>query len=336
MKNKLFETIENFSRCSLLVVGDIILDEYIWGKATRLSPEAPVPVLEVARYSYIPGGCGNVASNIKALGGDVKLVSVIGEDIHSELLKDTLNQKGIDTSLLIKDKDRATTVKTRLIAHNNQQLARADREIRTPISCETEQKILDNTLSVIEKVDLVILSDYAKGVLTPYITSKIIETAKNFGKKVLIDPKGTDYHKYSGCGVITPNRLEAEIAVNSSKDTTPEILAEKLRSVIDAEYILITLGEDGVLLSCVNETERFPAVNSEVYDVTGAGDSLISALALGMASANGDIKTSIVLGNYAAGVAVRKIGTTAVSAEELKNLIDYDFRLKESEISSAI
>lgn len=320
----------------MLVVGDIILDEYIWGKATRLSPEAPVPVLEVARYSYIPGGCGNVASNIKTLGGDVKLVSVIGEDIHAEVLKDTLNQKGIDASFLIKDKDRSTTVKTRLIAHNNQQLARADREIRTSISCETEQKILDNVLSVIEKIDLVVLSDYAKGVLTPAVCLKVIETAKNYGKRVLIDPKGLDYSKYSGCSVITPNRLEAEIAANLPKDTDAVMLAEKLRSVIDAEYVVITLGEDGVLLSSVNETERFPAINSEVYDVTGAGDSLISAMALGMASTNGDIKTSIVLGNYAAGVAVRKIGTTAVSAEELKNLTDYDFIVKESEISPAV
>jgi len=328
IREKLFKIIDKYSQFEILVVGDIILDEYIWGKATRLSPEAPVPVLEVNKYSYIPGGAANVANNITSLGGKVSLLGVIGDDIQGTVFKDTISKTGIDYSGLIEDKTRPTTVKTRLIAHNHQQLARADREVKDPISKETQDKILGTVKSMISKIDLILLSDYAKGVLTFELVQNIIQLAKSKNKIVLVDPKGLDYSKYNGVDLITPNRLEAELATKSPSGTAPELLAESIYKNIKIENILITLGEDGILLYSDKIIKTLPAVTSEVYDVTGAGDSLISALALSIPASELDYEISVMLGNYAAGVAVRKTGTTAVTVAELKNIIEHDLMQK--------
>ncbi|MFH0702392.1 MAG: D-glycero-beta-D-manno-heptose-7-phosphate kinase [bacterium] len=321
-KEQLFNIIDKFSNYSILVIGDLILDEYIWGKASRLSPEAPVPVLEVNKYSYIPGGAANVANNISALGGKVVLIGVTGDDFQAEQLINTLKNNNIDYSKIIKDKNRLTTVKTRLIAHNHQQLARVDREEKNFIDENTEKEIIYKISEIINFVDLVLLSDYAKGVLTHSLIEKIIKLAKINNKPVLIDPKGLDFTKYTGTTLITPNKFEAEQATKSPENTPPEILAELVFNQVKAEHVLITLGENGVLLYSDNEVKTIPAVTSEVYDVTGAGDSLISAVALGILASDGDFETSVILGNYAAGIAVRKIGTAMVLPQELKNIIE--------------
>lgn len=322
-KTRLFNIIDDFNKCRVLVVGDIILDEYIWGKANRLSPEAPVPVLEVDKYSYIPGGAANVANNIRALGGNVTLAGVVGADSQADKLNEILEEKGIENSCLINTVERPTTVKTRLLAHNRQQLVRFDREVKNPVSPNVEAKLLDKLLANIEHQDLILISDYAKGVLTESVLKKIIELARNCNKPIMVDPKGLDFTKYTGVTMITPNRLEAETATKSPSGTKPEELAAKLRKQLDVQHVLVTLGEDGILISSKDKEKTIPAVTSEVYDVTGAGDSLISGISLAMIASNGDLETSVQIGNYAAGVAVRKIGTTAVTPEEVKGIIEW-------------
>jgi len=327
-KNKLFQIIDVFKGCNVLVVGDIILDEYIWGKANRLSPEAPVPVLEVEKYDYIPGGAANVASNIKSLGGNVSVAGVLGQDSQADTLKNILEQNGIESSCLIKSEDRHTTVKTRLLAHNRQQLVRLDRESKEPINEEIEQDLMKNIQEQVKNADLILLSDYGKGVLTESFLKKLIALAKEANKPVLVDPKGLDFRKYSGVFLITPNRLEAEMATKSPHGTKPEILARKLRKQLDVRHVLITLGEEGVLFCDGEKTKTMPAVTSEVYDVTGAGDSFISAISLAMIASKSNLEPSVKIANYAAGVAVRKIGTTAVNVPELKNIIKMHFMSK--------
>lgn len=322
--NNLFNIIDKFCDYTVLVIGDIILDEYIWGKASRLSPEAPVPVLDVQKYSYIPGGVANVAGNIAALGGKCILTGIIGDDYQAEILSNTLKRTSINFSDIVKDASRPTTVKTRLMAHNHQQLARADREVKSPISSGIEEELFNKINTHIDKVDLLLISDYAKGVLTTNLTKKLINLANLYNKPVLVDPKGLDFTKYTGAKLITPNRLEAEIATKSPSGTAPDILAKRLADQANIQHILVTLGEDGILLSSQGRTQIFPAVTSDVYDVTGAGDSLISALALSLSASGNDIESSVKIGNYAAGVAVRKTGTTSVTAYELKNIIEHD------------
>lgn len=321
-KNKLFQVIDEFKGCRVLVVGDVILDEYIWGKANRLSPEAPVPVLEVGKYDYIPGGAANVASNIKSLGGQVSIAGVVGEDSQADTLKDILEQNGIESSCLIKAENRPTTVKTRLLAHNRQQLVRMDRESKKPITRRIEQDLITNIESQIGNTDLILLSDYNKGVLTESFLEKVISLAKAASKPVLVDPKGLDFRKYSGVTLITPNRLEAETSTKSPAGTEPEVLAQKLREQLDVKHVLVTLGEEGVLFCDGEKSKTLPAVTSEVYDVTGAGDSFISTIALSIIASNEDLEASVKIANYAAGVAVRKIGTTAVTVSELKKIIE--------------
>lgn len=321
-KEKLFNIIDNFKNYKILVLGDIILDEYIWGKASRLSPEAPVPVLEVSKYSYILGGAANVAGNIKTLGGKIALAGIIGKDSQADKLEEILSDKNIDVSCIIKDENRPTTVKTRLITHNHHQLVRYDREVKTEIDENTEQNLLNKISDSIESIDLILLSDYAKGVLTENLTQEVIKLGKLYKKPVLVDPKGLDYSKYSGATLITPNRNEAESATKSPSGTSPEFLAQKIKNQLELDYVMVTLGEEGILLYSDKAKKQIPAVASEVYDVTGAGDSLISGISLAFLASEGDVETSMKIGNYAAGVAVRKIGTTAVTPRELKHIIE--------------
>lgn len=332
-KEKLFKIIDKFKNYKILVIGDIILDEYIWGKASRLSPEAPVPVLEVNKYSYILGGAANVANNIKTLGGSVCLAGIIGQDSQADKLYEILTKNNIDSSCIIKDLNRPTTVKTRLITHNHHQLVRFDREVKDEISENLEQALLDKVTQSIDSIDLILLSDYAKGILTTNLTNRLINLARLHKKPVLVDPKGLDYKKYSGATLVTPNRLEAETATKSPSGTAPEILAKKIKEELQLDHVMVTLGEDGILLNSKGKIKQISAVTSEVYDVTGAGDSLISGISLALLASGNDIETAMSLGNYAAGVAVRKIGTTAVTPKELKHIIE--LHIMENEESAA-
>lgn len=322
IKENLFDIIENYHNQTILVLGDLILDEYIWGKATRLSPEAPVPVLEVRNYSYILGGAANVANNISALGGNAIIAGVVGEDKHADKIKELFEASNISTEGLVTDSSRPTTVKTRLIAHNHQQLARCDQESRKEIDLSIQDKLLENVSKIVNSLSLIVLSDYAKGVLTTELVQKIIKLARQNNVPVLVDPKGLDFSKYKGATLMTPNRLEAEFATKSPSGTEPEVLARELFAITESEDVLVTLGEDGILLLKNNEFHTVPAVTSDVYDVTGAGDTLISTIALSIPASNNDVKNSILLGNFAAGVAVRRTGTTTVSPDELREIIE--------------
>ncbi len=331
--NKLFKIIDSFKNFKILVIGDIILDEYIWGKASRLSPEAPVPILEVNKCTYILGGAANVANNIRTLGGKVCLAGVKGDDSNAEKLDKILSENNIDISCIVADNKRPTTIKTRLITHNHHQLVRFDREVRDEIEETAAQEIIGKISASIETIDLVLLSDYSKGVLTSRVSQELIKLARLHQKPVLVDPKGLDYSKYSGATLITPNRLEAEAATKSSAGTAPETLAKRIKDQLKIDYVMVTLGEDGILLCDKNnEIKQISAVASEVYDVTGAGDSLISGISLALLASNGDMETSMLLGNYAAGVAVRKVGTTAVTPRELKHIIELDILEKEEAV----
>ncbi|MFA6990115.1 MAG: PfkB family carbohydrate kinase, partial [Candidatus Gastranaerophilaceae bacterium] len=195
----LFEIINKFKQIKILVIGDIIVDEYIWGQASRLSPEAPVPVLEAKNSTYILGGAANVANNIVALGGHAILAGCVGDDINANVVFDLANKAGIDTRAILKDSNRPTTVKTRLIAHNHQQLARIDREVRTSIHLDIKNEFINKLSGILNEVDLIVLSDYAKGVLTPELISDIIAISN---KPIMVDPKGLDFDKYKGVTLI--------------------------------------------------------------------------------------------------------------------------------------
>ncbi len=324
-QDKLFDIIDRFSDYSVLILGDIILDEYICGNASRLSPEAPVPVLEAEDYKYILGGAANVASNIKSLGGNAYILGVVGDDHQANILISELRQNNVLSSYIVKDKSRPTTTKTRLLAHSRQQIARIDKESTKSIPAEIENELLQIVEELINGVDIVVLSDYAKGVLTPFLIEQTIKICHKHGKKVLIDPKGIDYIKYNNADIITPNRLEAELASQSPKGTCPEQMAKNLQRITDIDTILVTLGENGVLIYKDDQIEQIPAISSQVYDVTGAGDSLISTLALSLAASGFELADSIWIGNYAAGVAVRKIGTTTIKPDEIKEIIKQHF-----------
>ena len=323
-KEILYKTIDNFENLNILVIGDIILDEYVWGKASRLSPEAPVPVLEVKHRTYVAGGASNVANNITSLGAKAMLCGVLGDDAYYDVLQDIFQKNTINSELIVKDVIRPTTVKTRLIAHNNQQLARIDNEVKTPISNNLIDTIIKKIQAVIDKVDLIICSDYSKGVLQDNLIQRLVEISKDKKIYILADPKGLDFTKYKGVNYITPNLNEAYGATKSDYNRNIKEVANDLKNITEADNIIITLSEDGVYSYDGKAELKIPAVSSEVYDVTGAGDTFLATFALSLIASK-DIKIALTLANFAAGVAVRKVGTTAVKVSQLKNIINSQF-----------
>lgn len=322
LKNALFSLIENFKSAKILVVGDIILDEYLWGKANRLSPEAPVPVLEVKNKTYLPGGAANVANNLTSLGATVYLAGVIGKDIYQSLLLDLLDKSKINRDFVLVDKNRPTTVKTRLIAHNNKHLARVDHETDAPISADLTKKILADITSKIDEIDLIILSDYIKGVLTPELIKNIVSLAKKHKKVILMDPKGQDFSKYSGVGILVPNINEALIATKSPAERPLKEISEELRKVTKADKIVITLSDEGAYYFDGKDEINLKSYSTEVYDATGAGDTFVATLGLSLVTSEFNYEQAMNMANYAAAVAVRKVGTFAIKPVQLKEIIE--------------
>ncbi|MBS4760270.1 MAG: hypothetical protein KHX03_06195 [Clostridium sp.] len=319
LKNKLFELIDKFSESKILVVGDIILDEYLWGMANRLSPEAPVPVLEVKRKTYLLGGAANVANNIAAMGATAILAGVIGDDLYSSVVTDLLKKNKINTDNVLKDKTRPTTVKTRLIAQNNKHLARVDNESLEPVSNEVSKKIYDSVEKIIDEVDLIILSDYVISVLSAKLIKDIVKLANRHDKTVLMDPKGQDFSKYDGVDILVPNMEEALIATKSSKDKPIKKIATALRKI--ADKVIITQSANGVYYYDGADEINLEAFSTEVVDATGAGGSFVAMLGLGLAGSNFNFNEALPLANYAAAAAVKKVGTYAVKPVNLKELI---------------
>ena len=321
LKNSLNELIENFEKAKILVIGDIILDEYLWGKTNRYSPEAPVPILEVKRKTYLPGGAANVANNIASLGAKVYLAGVIGEDLYCGVISDLLKKHKINSDFVINDPSRPTTVKTRLIAQNNKHLARVDNETDEPVSAEIQKQIYKNLEKVIDEVDLIILSDYVKGVLTGKLVKDIVKLANRHDKTILMDPKGQDFSKYSGVDILVPNMDEALIATKSSRIRPIKEIAADLRKICLADKVIITMSADGAYYYDGIDEIVMESYSTEVYDATGAGDTFVATLGLALAVSGMDYEKSLMLANYAAAVAVKKVGTFAIKPVQIKELV---------------
>lgn len=320
LKNKLISLIGKFNEAKILVVGDIILDEYLWGMATRQSPEAPVPVLEVKRKTYLLGGAANVANNIAAMGAKAILAGVIGDDLYSGVVNELLVKNGIDAQYVIKDKTRPTTVKTRLIAQNGKHLARVDNESLDAVGEAVSKGIYESIEKIVDEVDLIILSDYIISVLSAKLIKDIVKLANRHDKTVLMDPKGCDFSKYEGVDIIVPNMEEALIATKSSKDKPIKKIAASLRKI--ADKVVITQSSNGFYYFDGSDEINLDSFSTEVVDATGAGGSFVALLGLGLVSSDFNYVEALPLANYAAAAAVRKVGTFAVKPVQLKEIIN--------------
>ncbi len=308
------ELLSLFPKTKILVVGDLILDKYLWGEVERISPEAPVPVVDVKKETVNLGGACNVAWNISALDGNVFIAGVIGKDENGRILEFLLKEKKINP-LLVKDPSRPTTEKTRVIAVS-QQLMRIDRENRSSLDLEVEEELIREIDSVIDDIDVIIVSDYGKGV----VTERVMDYLKGYGKPVFVDPKPSNVSLYERITIMTPNKKEAYELSGLSRDTDVEDVGRFLMEKLKMNQILITLGAEGMALFEGNRVTRIPAKARKVFDVTGAGDTVISVLALARAT-GGTWVESASLANYAAGYVVGEIGTAVVNRELLLSLV---------------
>jgi D-beta-D-heptose 7-phosphate kinase/D-beta-D-heptose 1-phosphate adenosyltransferase len=310
----------------LLVIGDLMIDHYLWGSCERISPEAPVQVVNVESESAVLGGAGNVINNLNALGAQVDVISAIGGCEISDELKTLLTDIKVDTQYLITQKDRITSKKSRIVA-SQQQVVRYDRESTDEISHKSQKEILDTFSSIITDYDAVLLSDYGKGVLTKELTSALITIANENNKKVLVDPKGLDYSKYKGAYLLTPNKKEASEAtqVNIKDEESLAQAITQLKTECDLDVSLITLSEQGVAIYD-NKLRTHPTVAREVFDVTGAGDTVLASLGFALACKY-DIDDAVEFANLAAGVVVGKIGSATATLNEI---IEYESSLNKS------
>jgi len=316
------EITEKFSEVKVLIVGDIMFDRYWWGNVSRISPEAPVPVVNLDKTSLLPGGAANVAANIAGLGAKAYLVGIIGDDAEAKMFSNVLVEANISSSFLVPLKNRQTTVKTRIVAHN-QHVVRIDQEDTHILSKEDEQIVLNKIETIIDEVDIVIISDYAKGLITDNLAKRLITKAKSQQKKILVDPKGKNYSKYKGATLLTPNQKEAVQATNLDEyekqpvENSGKILLENL----SLEALLITRGEKGMTLFEKNkEIVYLEALARKVFDVTGAGDTVIAALAVMLAS-GANFREAANIANISAGLVVEQIGTTAIALKILRNVL---------------
>ena len=321
---------ERASSVRALVIGDLMLDEYLWGKTDRISPEAPVQVVEVNREDLRLGGAGNVVNNLVALGCKVSVCSVVGDDDNANLLRGAFEEKGVDLEGLFHDPERKTSKKTRVIAAN-QQIVRIDRETRAHICDDCQQKVLGYLYARLGDFDVVVVSDYLKGVLTPAVLEALCQAGRTLGIPVVVDPKGNDYGKYRGATLLTPNRKEAEIAsgIAIADVAALQQAADKLLSELALDALLITRSEAGMsLFPSAGAAVHIPTVAREVYDVTGAGDTVIAVLSLGLACGL-SMADAAWVANVAAGIAVGKLGTSTVSPQEI--VVEVGHGLKDSD-----
>lgn len=327
-------------RC--LVIGDLMLDEYLWGRADRISPEAPVQVVDVIREELRLGGAGNVVHNLAALGLQVSVCSVVGDDQNGRELLGQFCHHHIDTSAIFLDPDRRTSRKTRVVAAH-QQIVRIDRESREALPADVEQQLCRWITSHSHEYAVVVLSDYNKGVLTPTVIAAAVAAAAAVNIPILVDPKGTDYSRYAGATLLTPNRKEAE-AASGIVITDAATLAEAARvimSQVGLQHLLITRSEEGMsLFSRGGEVVHIPTVAREVFDVSGAGDTVLASLAVGVASGL-SMAQSAQLANIAAGIAVGKLGTSIVTPQEIVDAVslshkDSHAKIKSLEVLSSI
>ena len=311
---------KKFSGVKVLVVGDVMLDRYWWGSVDRISPEAPVPVVRLKNSECAAGGAANVAVNVAGLGATPVLVGLIGDDDEAKELKKALSDSGISTSELRTISGRPTTVKTRVVAHSHH-VVRIDSEHTDELDGPQSDAVWQGLETLINDADVAVLSDYAKGILSGNFLPRLIEHCIAAGTPVLVDPKGREYKKYQGATLLTPNKMEASHAAGLDADGAESLslIAQKLLKEVKLESLIITQGEQGMTLySKAGETVNFPALARKVYDVTGAGDTVIATLAVAL-GAGCDLPEAANLANIAAGLVVEKVGTTAIELEQLRH-----------------
>jgi rfaE bifunctional protein kinase chain/domain len=312
--------LQRFVNCPVLVVGDVMLDEFIVGHVSRISPEAPVPVVEVDRRSLVLGGAANTAANIAALGAKPVLAGLVGADANAIQVRQLLATLGVNAVTLVEDATRPTTTKTRIVA-GTQQIVRMDQELSQAMSAQVEAELLARIEAQLTTVKACVISDYGKGVVTPSFVAKLIARCQALNIPTVVDPKGVDYAKYRGATVVKPNQLEAGRVLNRELRTSGEVDAagrELVAQLGPKTAILITRGPQGMSLFAPDgSTFHIPTLAREVYDVTGAGDTVAGAMTLTLAI-GGDLETACQLATHAAAVVVGKIGTATCSLDELR------------------
>jgi len=317
---------------NIIVIGDLILDKYLWGNCDRISPEAPVQIIDIDSDSYFLGGAGNVANNLISLGANVTILSVVGQCGTASKITDLLKTAKVNSKHIIFEKNRRTSQKTRLIS-SQQQVIRFDRETLNDISEDSQDNLIAIFSSIVNDYDFVVLSDYGKGVLTEKLTQSIIKISKENDVKLIVDPKGSDYSKYKGAYTITPNKKEAVLATGINITDTESLTNAliQLKDNLKLDKSLITLSHDGIAAYDI-ELKEFPTSAIEVFDVTGAGDTVIASLAFALSSGL-SFENAIKLSNLAAGVVVAKIGSATASIEEI---IEFESKLHKSSFEDHI
>jgi len=316
--------ISKFEKCHILVIGDLMIDEYVWGEVDRISPEAPVQVVSVLRDSVTLGGAGNVVNNLVALGAQVTVAGVLGAGANADLLMKMFRELGVDTAGVTQDPTRPTTKKTRIIG-GHQHVLRIDRETKQEISEEQVNTLVRFAKDRIGAFDLILVSDYGKGLLSETLLRQIIDVANQNKKRIIVDPKGLNFRKYAGATAITPNKKEASLAagIEIVDDASLEAAGEKLLRDIPVQMVLMTCGkEDMVLFEQGKEPYRIMIGEArQVFDVSGAGDTVVSVLGLGLASGC-SFRQAAAIANVAAGIVVEKVGTATVSIKELQSALE--------------
>jgi len=321
-KQRLDEIFQNFNNKKIFVIGDLMLDVYIWGKVGRISPEAPVPIVEVQEESYRFGGAANVGMNIKSLGGIPILVGVIGYDREGTVIDALIKENNIERDGVFYDEDRPTTVKTRIIAHN-QHVVRIDKEDRSEISSDLENKILQFIQQRKNEIDGIILQDYNKGVLTKSLIKQVIDFASQNNILITVDPKFDNFFEYRNVTVFKPNRKETEDALGFKLDSEERVLeaGQQLKEKLNPEYLLLTRGEKGMTLFSKNgDVHTIPTRARKVADVSGAGDTVIATITMALA-AGAEIEEAATIANRAAGLVCEEVGVVPVNRELLYNAL---------------
>ncbi|QJT10030.1 D-glycero-beta-D-manno-heptose-7-phosphate kinase [Oceanidesulfovibrio marinus] len=325
-RDALIASLGSLNGSQVLVVGDLMLDHYLVGNVERISPEAPVPVVTVKSEHLLLGGAGNVALNIARLGGDPYLIGVTGSDDNAENLRQLVAMEELEGSLVSVD-DRPTTIKTRIIAQN-QQVARVDKEISKPLTLEQTRGVLNAIAEIIDEFEVIVLSDYGKGLVTMEFMDafRALVLAQDRPPKVLVDPKLKNFNLYKGAYCVTPNSKEAlEAAHRLQFESRVDVLrtGASIFRQLACEHVLITLGPNGMaLFDTPSEVFHFPTVAKRVFDVTGAGDTVIATLGVSLAAGH-DLLTAALLANYAAGNVIGEVGTATTTQEALINAIRY-------------
>jgi D-beta-D-heptose 7-phosphate kinase/D-beta-D-heptose 1-phosphate adenosyltransferase len=319
---KIIDFLERLKAIKVLVVGDLMLDEYLWGNIERISPEAPVQIVDVRNEEIRLGGAGNVLNNLISLGCRVHVASVVGDEPDGYLLRDLLLKKGISCENVLFDNSRKTSRKTRILS-SNQQMLRVDRESRNPISSEFEIKLIENIKKFISEFQVILVSDYLKGVLTDNVLQDLISLGRKSQIPVIIDPKGNDYIKYKGATLLTPNCKEAQTATQIPifDKKSLQLAGQHLINKLKLNSLLITRGEEGMTLFLQNDQDvHLPVQALEVYDVSGAGDTVLAVIGAGVAC-DFSLKDAAKLANLAAGIVVGKVGTSPITAEDLLDAV---------------